>query len=160
MTRKINKLESAARLEVFNGVLAGKVFHLEGDVTIGRQDENTPPSEIPDISLPDSRVSRRHARIFVINGHCFLEDLNSTNGTFLNTHNVALQGPVLMRKGNNLQLGETHLRFFPASRPETDNVDKRVSLPWQSEIGLNEQAFDFSASTNTNKTHKSKIKQL
>ncbi len=149
MTRKINALSSSARLEVFNGVLAGKVFHLEGEVIIGRQNENTPPFAIPDILLPDSRVSRRHARVFINNGDCFIEDLNSKNGTFLNTHNVALREPVLMRKGSNVQVGETHMRFFPASEPETDDVCKRVSSPWQSEIGLNEQVFDLSTPINS-----------
>ena len=148
MTRKNNELESKSRLEVFNGVLAGRVFQLGDEVMVGRQDETASLSASPDISLPDSRVSRRHARIFVKGGHYFLEDLNSTNGTLVNARKVDPLEPVRMRKGSNVQVGETHLRFFTTSRPETDNTDKRVSSPWQSEIGLNEQVFDFSKPTN------------
>ena len=103
---------------------------------VGRQDETASLSASPDISLPDSRVSRRHARIFVVKGgHYFLEDLNSTNSTLLNAQNVAQRGPVMIREGNVVQVGETHLRFLPASRPESYNVNKRASSPWQSEIG-------------------------
>lgn len=150
MTRINNELESCARLEVFNGVLAGRVFQLGDEVVVGRQNEVISLSTSPDISLPDSRVSRRHARIFFQDGHYFLEDLNSTNGTFLNTHNVAQREPVMMREGNNVQVGETHLRFFPSSGPESHNIDKQASSSRQSEIGLNEQTFDFSIPINSN----------
>jgi pSer/pThr/pTyr-binding forkhead associated (FHA) protein len=150
MTRKVSELASNARLEVFTGSLAGKVFDLEGEVVIGRRDEGAAHSAIPDISLPDSRVSRRHARLFVKNGHYFLEDLNSTNGTFLNAFNVVEQEPARMRKGNNVQVGETLMKFYPEIRAETGNENKRDSSPWQSEIGLNEQNFDISKSPNEN----------
>ena len=144
MVMENNGLGLKARLEVFNGVLAGKVLPMEDDAVIGRQDENIPLSKSPDISLPDSRVSRRHARIFVKGGQYFLEDLSSTNGTFLNACNVAQREPVMPRKGSNVQMGETHMRFFPAFKEETVNEDKNASSPWQSEIGLNEEVFDFS----------------
>ena len=149
MTRKNNELESCARLEVFNGVLAGRIFQLGDEVMVGRQKEKASLSESSGISLPDSRVSRRHARVFTQDGHYFLEDLNSTNGTFLNAHNVAKQEPVMLREGNNVQVGETHLRFFSSPGPESCNVNERASSPWQSEIGLNEQAFDFSNPANS-----------
>lgn len=151
MTRKNNELESNARLEVFNGGLAGRIFQLGDEMVVGRQNKAASSiSPSPDISLPDSRVSRHHARIFIQDGHYFLEDLNSTNGTFLNTHNVAQREPVMLREGNNVQMGETHLRFLSSPGPESYNVSKRAFSPWQSEIGLNEQAFDFSNPANPN----------
>ncbi|MCK4586635.1 MAG: FHA domain-containing protein [Gammaproteobacteria bacterium] len=149
MTGKNNELSSNARLEVFNGVLAGRVFQLGDEVVVGRQDEKTSFSASPDISLPDGRVSRRHARIFTKDGHYYLEDLNSTNGTFLNGCNVAQREPVMILKGNNVQVGETHMRFYPAFREKMADGDNPVSSPWQSEIGLNEQAFDFSNPANS-----------
>ena len=148
MTSKNSMLGSFFTLEVLNSLLAGRVFQVENEMVIGRIDENEINSTKLDISLPDSRVSRRHARIFLKNGQYFLEDLNSTNGTLINARKVDPLEPVRMRKGSNVQVGETHLRFFTTSRPETDNTDKRVSSPWQSEIGLNEQVFDFSKTTN------------
>ena len=43
---------------------------------------------LPDVDLdtddPEAKVSRRHARITLSNGQYFLEDLGSTNGTFIN----------------------------------------------------------------------------
>jgi pSer/pThr/pTyr-binding forkhead associated (FHA) protein len=150
MTRKVNELAENARLEVFSGSLAGMVFDLDGDVVIGRQDEKATSSAIPDISLPDSRVSRRHARLFIKNGHYFLQDLNSTNGTFLNAFNVSQQETVIMRKGSNVQVGETLMKFFPATGSETAKENIGDSSPWKSEIGLNEQVLDISKPFNLN----------
>ena len=64
---------------------------------------------------------------------------------------MAQREPVMILKGNNVQVGETHMRFFPVFREEMVDGDKPIPSPWQSEIGLNEQAFDFSAPTNKNK---------
>ena len=146
MTRKINEIKPVARLEVVNGILGGRVFQFEGEVVIGRKDENTSLTISPDILLPDNRVSRRHARIFIKDGHFFIEDLISTNGTFLNGSNVAKREPVMMFNGSNVQVGETLMRFCPVIREEMLNGEKRTSFPWESEIGLNEQVFDLSES--------------
>lgn len=146
-----SKLAPIATLEILNGPLAGKVFQLEGEILIGRKEENSALPVVPDISLPDSRVSRRHARLFIKAGHYFLEDLSSTNGTFYNAHNSPLHEPVMMRKRSNVRVGETHMRFSPVSNINKSSSKENISSPWQSEIGLNEQVFDFSkTSTQTN----------
>lgn len=50
----------------------------EGGWVIGRH------ASLADVVLEDSNVSRRHARVFVQGSRCEIEDLNSTNGTFVN----------------------------------------------------------------------------
>jgi hypothetical protein len=55
----------------------------------------------------DSFVSQLHARVFRRDGQMFVEDLGSTNGTFLNGQKVS--APVAVRKGDKIQFGRTTL---------------------------------------------------
>jgi pSer/pThr/pTyr-binding forkhead associated (FHA) protein len=55
----------------------------------------------------DTFVSQLHARVFHADGGWFVEDLGSTNGTFLNRQKVS--GPQPLRKGDRLQVGRTVL---------------------------------------------------
>ncbi len=69
----------------------------------------------PDIDLTphgalDTGVGRRHARLFVQNGQIYVEDLDSTNGTFLNQQKLAPRTPQLLRTGDELRLGALVLR--------------------------------------------------
>jgi len=73
-------------------------FSLERETTIGR-------SELCTISLPnDTFVSTVHARIFADDGTTFLEDLGSTNGTFLNARRI--DQPVPLRRGDRFTIGK------------------------------------------------------
>ena len=66
------------KLIVTEGALAGETYPLERDeLVIGRE-----PGVDLLIDLPG--VSRRHARIFIQNAQYLVEDLGSSNGTFLN----------------------------------------------------------------------------
>jgi len=57
----------------------------------------------------DTFVSQIHARIFRRDGDLFVEDLGSTNGTYLNQRKV---GPaVLLRRGDRVQFGRTTLEL-------------------------------------------------
>jgi hypothetical protein len=79
-----------------------------GQVVIGRSD---PVSNVfPDIDLTshgalDRGVGRRHARIFLQGGQVLIEDLDSTNGTFLNAAHVPPRQPKALRAGDELRLG-------------------------------------------------------
>ena len=81
----------------------GQTFGLadENELTVGR-------AAGCGVALPeDTFVSQLHARIFRRDGKLFVEDLGSTNGTFLNRKPVS--GPVTIRKGDRLQVGKTVL---------------------------------------------------
>jgi pSer/pThr/pTyr-binding forkhead associated (FHA) protein len=77
--------------------LTGRVVQLAPVVSIGR--------EGCDVVLPDPEVSRRHARLFVDGGVAMVEDLGSTNGTWLNGAPVADPAPVA--PGDVLRFGNT-----------------------------------------------------
>jgi serine phosphatase RsbU (regulator of sigma subunit) len=67
-----------AVLQTLQGLTPGHVYDLEGNsITLGRHPEC-------DIVLEAAAVSRQHARILLVDGKFYIEDLNSRNGTFLN----------------------------------------------------------------------------
>jgi hypothetical protein len=79
----------------------GQVFELGDELTMGR-------AEGCGVSLPDDTfVSQVHARVFRRDGSLFVEDLGSTNGTFLNRK--AVSGPMALHKGDRVQVGRSVL---------------------------------------------------
>lgn len=60
-----------------------------------------------DCSLENSTVSARHARLNFRQGQWWLEDLSSTNGTFLNQERVST--PVVLTNGDQLRCGQVNL---------------------------------------------------
>ncbi len=77
-------------------------LELEGGVTIGR-------SSSSQLAIDDSFVSHMHARIFRRGPFYFIEDLGSTNGTFINGRRVDAQGQLKVH--DELRLGETVFRY-------------------------------------------------
>lgn len=105
-----------ARLVIQRGGKVGKEFLLyESDALIGRWDADG--GIFPDVDLdqddPEAKVSRRHARLLQVNNQFLIEDLGSTNGTFIN------RGPRLtagirqpLNHGDEIIVGKTFLKFF------------------------------------------------
>ena len=104
-----------ARLVIERGRSAGKQFPLSDEESqIGRWDADG--GIFPDVDLdaddPEAKVSRRHARIMRRNGQYFIEDLGSTNGTFINRGRRLLPGDRQpLRDGDEIIVGKTFLRF-------------------------------------------------
>ncbi len=102
-------------LVIERGRSAGKKFMLSGaESQIGRWDADG--GVFPDVDLdsddPEAKVSRRHARVVLRNGEYFIEDLGSTNGTFLNRGKRLLPGqPQPLKESDELIVGKTFLRF-------------------------------------------------
>jgi FHA domain len=104
-----------ARLVIERGRSSGKQFPLSDDESqIGRWDADG--GIFPDVDLdaddPEAKVSRRHARIMRRGEHYFIEDLGSTNGTFINRGRRLLPGDRQpLRDGDEIIVGKTFLRF-------------------------------------------------
>ncbi len=79
----------------------GTAYQLGDELTVGR-------ASGCQVALPDdSYASQLHARIFRKDGRYWLEDLGSTNGTYLNAKPVT--SPVALRRGDRVQVGRTVL---------------------------------------------------
>lgn len=104
-----------ATLVIERGVSVGAEFQLSAEESqIGRWDADN--GVFPDIDLdahdPEAKVSRRHARIIHENNKFMIEDLGSTNGTFVNRGRRLIPGtPHLLSDGDEIIVGKTFLRF-------------------------------------------------
>jgi ABC-2 type transport system ATP-binding protein len=93
---------SQVRLRVVQGPDAGQVFEITGTIVVGRD-----PS--CDLVLNDDQVSRRHLQLTVDLDRAVVQDLGSTNGTFVNGALVA--GEQTLSGGDRLQAGGSLLEL-------------------------------------------------
>ncbi len=80
----------------------GSTYELGEELTLGRAGGCQ-------VTIDDSYVSQLHARLFLREGQYYVEDLGSTNGTYLNRRKVT--APIAIRKGDRLQVGKTVLEL-------------------------------------------------
>ncbi len=84
------------------GLDPGERFDLIGGLSIGRSAE-------ADVRIDDRYASGVHARIFSRDRRAYVEDMNSTNGTLLNSRE--LHGEAELNPGDVIRIGDTELRF-------------------------------------------------
>jgi len=82
--------------------LAGRTYELGEEITIGR-------AAGCQVTIDDTYASQLHARVFQRDGQIFVEDIGSTNGTYLNRTKVT--GPMVIQRGDQLQIGNTILEL-------------------------------------------------
>jgi hypothetical protein len=100
---KAKKGRAARQLVVTAGALAGTRITLgEQPITIGRAEDST-------LVITDDYASARHARIVPQAGQWLLEDLGSTNGTYLG--NAKVTGPTPVPLGVPIRIGRTALEL-------------------------------------------------
>lgn len=107
-----------ATLTVLAGINAGQVYALDStDHVIGRGTE-------ADIWIDDGGVSRRHARISCRSGgHYFVEDLGSTNGTFIGADRV---DAAEIRPGDRIQVGPHVTLRFQITDDAEEELQRRL----------------------------------
>ncbi len=111
--------QSSPRLIIVSGVLLGHQIELgEAPVTIGRSSDCT-------IALPHPSVSRQHCRIWRENGRYRIEDMGSTNRTFLNGEVVTRAD---LRDGDQISIGSNALKFFVGASVEARYHDELIDL--------------------------------
>ena len=84
-------------IEDHNGHSAAEISFDQGSYTIGRVDGN-------DVVLASNSVSRSHARIFVSNNKCYIDDLGSANGVLID--GVQIKERTEIRHGSKIRIGE------------------------------------------------------
>jgi len=80
----------------------GMIYDLDGDVVLGR-------GERAEIRLQDPFASSRHARVYVQGNILVVEDLDSTNGTYLNEE--LLETPRPLHPGDRVRIGDSEFTF-------------------------------------------------
>jgi pSer/pThr/pTyr-binding forkhead associated (FHA) protein len=80
----------------------GRAYPLGNEASIGR-------AAGCQITVDDTYVSQIHARVFTRDGQWMVEDLGSTNGTWMNRQRVS--GPIVLTRGDRVQVGNTVLEL-------------------------------------------------
>jgi hypothetical protein len=80
----------------------GMIYDLDGDIVLGR-------GEQAEIRLEDPFASSRHARVFEQGGMVIVEDLGSTNGTYLNEE--LLETPRPLHPDDRVRIGDSEFAF-------------------------------------------------
>ncbi len=94
---------AAGHLTISSGPLKGTTLPLgESAILVGRASTCT-------VVIEDDYLSARHCRIFPDKGQWYVEDLGSTNGTFLGNQKV--DDPVLFAPGDRVRIGATTLEL-------------------------------------------------
>lgn len=80
--------------------------------------ENTIGRENADVLVSHPTASRRHAKITVSDGKYILEDLGSTNGTYIGNNKVETGQPVEVKPGDEIRIGSAVMRLEPPPADE------------------------------------------
>jgi len=93
------------KLEVISGPMDGLIYYLKNDIiTIGRDETN-------DFQLSlDLTIGRKHAKIIKENGEYWIEDQNSTNGTYIN--NQKIKSKEKLTEDIIFMIGLTEIQFI------------------------------------------------
>lgn len=81
----------------------GAIIPITNEITMGRKDDNS-------IILNDQYVSGHHSKIYIRNEQCIVEDLNSTNGTFVNGDMI--NGRRYVEEGDKIRVGSVTFKII------------------------------------------------
>lgn len=108
------------KLLIKTGEEKGKSYPIRDSVVlIGRDSSNT-------ITLPDKKVSRKHASISPQGSEFLIEDLGSANGTMVNNRPVRQQ---ILKPGDEVRMGSTLLEFAILTDEEGPSEDLKDDSP-------------------------------
>jgi pSer/pThr/pTyr-binding forkhead associated (FHA) protein len=103
----LSMLAAAPSLLVKNGLRAGREYEVGSIVRIGRHPYN-------EVSVSDGAVSRYHCWITATGQGFFIEDLASSNGTWVNERQVTSRTP--LKTGDVIRVGVTRIIFRQAAQ--------------------------------------------
>jgi len=124
-------------IEDKHGGVADQYSFEDGEFYIGR-------SQASDIELPSDNVSRRHARLYTVDGRCYVEDLSSANGVYVNGRRIT--EVYAIQRAAKIKIGDYYLHVEALGEEEeavvfyklagltaplegqTISVEKRTSL--------------------------------
>lgn len=120
--------EPQFQLIVRKGPQVGQLFHLDAiSLVIGRD-------PMCDITINDPEISRQHARLSRTGDGFQIEDLGSTNGTFVNGQRLASNTPFALQPGQAINMGSGVRLVYEAADTPGVNADTMIETPpiWES----------------------------
>lgn len=98
----IPSVDSLPWLEGIGGVISGQKISVHREETLlGR-------SRVCDVQIQDPKVSRQHALLRLYNGRYFIQDMQSSRGTLVNSRSVETH---LLNEGDEIRLGDSTMVF-------------------------------------------------
>jgi len=101
-----------------NGEIESELQLAKDTMTIGRKSDN-------DIHLDSLAISGHHAQIVTILNDSFIEDLNSTNGTYLNGSLIKKSA---LTNGDVIKVGKHEIKYINTGAGTTDNFEKTMII--------------------------------
>ena len=99
-------------IEDKHGGIADEYSFEEGEFLVGR-------SHSADIILPSDNVSRRHARLYTVHGRCYIEDLGSANGVFVNGRRI--HEVYEIESSAQVRVGDYYLHIKSDAAPQAED---------------------------------------
>jgi pSer/pThr/pTyr-binding forkhead associated (FHA) protein len=135
------------RLVVLSEGLTGRSHELKAErTTVGRVEDNT-------FQIPDASVSSHHCEVLLKGAEVVIRDLNSTNGTFINGHQIT---EAALKPSQILRLGQVEVRLesdAPTSRKQvldhTQIVPQGIKLDELGQIPKSGRPGGFEKKSNT-----------
>jgi hypothetical protein len=126
---------------MFNGVMQKEIPLDKETITLGRKDDN-------DIHIDNLAVSSHHAKILTILNDSFVEDMNSTNGTYVNENLVKKHA---LKHGDVIKIGKHELKYInEAAGVISDQFEKTMILRPDA-VGMKEEEGDKAIEQSVNK---------
>lgn len=126
-------------LRILNGPLKGQVF------TVGNKEIFIGGSPNNDIVVDDAETEPRHAAVFTVGEMCFIRDLKSSQGTFVNQVRIIEE---MLYAGDKIKIGSINIAFEDTST-ELKEPEKKIEYEDEEAEGQEEQSpvmeIDFGA---------------
>lgn len=105
-------------LQAINGDFTGQEIQIDRDMLIGRH-------QAADIVLQAAEISRKHAGLSITEDELWLQDLGSSNGTFVN--DARITQPTLLKAGDSIQFANFKFVLQQATQDSEVVVEKTVA---------------------------------
>ncbi len=125
-------------IEDKNGAVADEYTFEDGEFLIGR-------SQSADIVLPSDNVSRRHARLYTVDGKCYIEDLGSANGVFVNGRRIHEVFPI--EGSAQIKVGDYFLHIDSDTASAAAPVDRVLVKLHGQNLAFTDQVYRLEKAT-------------
>jgi FHA domain len=125
----------------FNGEIQKEIQLDKETITLGRKDDN-------DIPIDNLAVSGHHAKILTILNDSFVEDLNSTNGTYVND---ALIKKHALKHGDVIKIGKHELKYINETAGSSGDQFEKTMILRPDAAGMKEEVGDHVIEQSVNK---------